>query len=239
ADKIDSIAGCFSIGLMPSGSEDPYALRRQGTGLVLNTLEAGLRLSLSSLLEEALAALSERLDLDSPAAQEVKEKVLSFLGQRLQGVLSDQGFAPDLIEAVLAAGFDDLVAARKRAQALSSLRQRPDFENLAVAFKRVMNILPPGFSAVPHPQLFQQEAEKQLWKETQIIREKLTPLLAQEDFLAALEEISTLRPAVDRFFNEVMVMAKEEELRQNRLALLYAVSQLLAGLADLSQLVVA
>lgn len=239
ADKIDSIAGCFAIALIPTGSEDPYALRRQGTGVVLTALEGGLRFSLPSLLEEALAALAEHLGSNSRSSQEAKEKILAFLGQRLQGVLLDQGFAPDLIEAILAAGFDELVAARRRAEALSSLRQRPDFENLAVAFKRVMNILPSGFSGIPNPQLFQQEAEKQLWKETQIIREKITPLLAQEDFLAALEEISSLRPAVDRFFNEVMVMAKEEELQQNRLALLSAVSQLLAGLADLSKLVIA
>jgi glycyl-tRNA synthetase beta chain len=239
ADKVDSIAGCFSIGLIPTGSEDPYALRRQGMGVVLTALERGLRFSLSSLLEEALAALSERLGSPSASAQEAKEKILSFLGQRLQGVLADQGFAPDLIEAVLAAGFDDLIAARRRAEALSSLRRQADFENLAVAFKRVMNILPAGFSASPNPELFQQEAEHQLWRETQTLRQKTAPLLASEDFLAALEEISSLRPAVDRFFNEVMVMAKEEEIKHNRLALLSELSRLLSNIADLSKLTTA
>jgi glycyl-tRNA synthetase beta chain len=208
-------------------------------GVVLTALERGLRFSLSSLLEEALAALSERLGSPSASAQEAKEKILSFLGQRLQGVLADQGFAPDLIEAVLAAGFDDLIAARRRAEALSSLRRQADFENLAVAFKRVMNILPAGFSASPNPELFQQEAEHQLWRETQTLRQKTAPLLASEDFLAALEEISSLRPAVDRFFNEVMVMAKEEEIKHNRLALLSELSRLLSNIADLSKLTTA
>jgi len=238
ADKIDSIAGSFSIGLIPSGSEDPYALRRQGSGLVLTALEKGLRFSLSALLDEALAALTERLGKNSQSANEAKEKVIAFLGQRLQGVLLDQGFAPDLVEAILTAGFDDLVAARRRTEALSSLRQRPDFENLAITFKRVVNILPARFSGSADPQLFQQEAERQLWKETQTLQERISPLLMKEEFLAALEEISRLRPTVDRFFNEVMVMVKEEETKQNRLALLWQVSHLWAGLADLSRLAV-
>ncbi len=236
ADKLDSVAGYFSLGLIPTGSEDPYALRRQGSGIILVVLDRGMRFSLSALLQEALAALAEPLGKQSLSANQVKEKVVAFLGQRLQGILSDQGFAPDLIEAILAAGFDDLVAARRRAEALSALRQQPDFENLAIAFKRVLNILPPGFSDSVDPQLFQQEAERQLGRETQMLQERILSLLAKEDFLAALEEISRLRPAVDRFFNEVMVMAKEEEVKRNRLALLFQVSHLLSGLADLSKL---
>jgi glycyl-tRNA synthetase beta chain len=236
ADKLDSVAGYFSLGLIPTGSEDPYALRRQGSGIILVVLERGMRFSLSALLQEALAALAEPLGKQSLSANQVKEKVVAFLGQRLQGIFSDQGFAPDLIEAILAAGFDDLVAARRRAEALSALRQQPDFENLAIAFKRVLNILPPGFSDSVDPQLFQQEAERQLGTETQMLQERILSLLAKEDFLAALEEISRLRPAVDRFFNEVMVMAKEEEVKRNRLALLFQVSHLMSGLADLSKL---
>jgi glycyl-tRNA synthetase beta chain len=235
ADKMDTIAGCFAIGLLPSGSEDPYALRRQGSGLILTILERNLRFSLFSLLEEALAAVSQHLGRD---VHSVQEKIAAFLGQRLSGLLLDQGFAPDLVDAILSSGTDDLVATRRRAEALSSLRRQPDFENLVIAFKRVVNILPPGFSRLVNPQLFQTEAEALLWRETLALKERLSPLLAKEDFLAALEEISRLRPTVDRFFHEVMVMVKEEEIRQNRLALLCEVSHLLTGLADLSQLVV-
>jgi len=235
ADKMDTIAGCFAIGLLPSGSEDPYALRRQGSGLILTILERNLRFSLFSLLEEALAAVSQHLGRD---VHSVQETIAAFLGQRLSGLLLDQGFAPDLVDAILSAGTDDLVATRRKAEALSSLRRQPDFENLVIAFKRVVNILPPGFSRLVNPQLFQTEAEALLWRETLALKERLSPLLAKEDFLAALEEISRLRPTVDRFFHEVMVMVKEEEIRQNRLALLCEVSHLLTGLADLSQLVV-
>jgi glycyl-tRNA synthetase beta chain len=235
ADKMDTIAGCFAIGLIPSGSEDPYALRRQGSGLILTILERGLRFSFFSFLEEALDAVSQHLGKDIRSA---KEKIGIFLGQRLQGLLSDQGFAPDLVDAILSAGYDDPVATRRRAEALSALRQQADFENLVIAFKRVVNILPPGFSRLVNPQLFQTEAEAQLWRETLALQERISPLLAKEGFLAALEEISRLRPTVDRFFNEVMVMVKEEEIKQNRLALLYEVSHLLSGLADLSKLVV-
>ena len=235
ADKIDTIAGCFGIGLIPSGSEDPYALRRQGSGLILIALERNLRFSLSALLEQALSALAEHLDKDLGSA---REKVLSFLGQRLQAILVDQGFTADLVEAILAAGYDDPVSAKRRAEALSSLRKQPDFPNLIIAFKRVLNILPPGFSRIPIPRLFQAEAERQLWAEASALQARIAPLLHQEDFLTALEEISRLRPAVDRFFNEVMVMVEEEEIKQNRLALLSAASHLLDGLADLSRLVV-
>jgi len=232
---MDTIAGCFAIGLIPSGSEDPYALRRQGSGLILTILERNLRFSLFSLLEEALAAVSQHLGRD---VHSVQEKIAAFLGQRLSGLLLDQGFAPDLVDAIFSAGTDDLVATRRRAEALSSLRRQPEFENLVIAFKRVVNILPPGFSRLVNPQLFQTEAEALLWRETLALKERISPLLAKEDFLAALEEISRLRPTVDRFFHEVMVMVKEEEIRQNRLALLCEVSHLLTGLADLSQLVV-
>ena len=235
ADKIDTIAGCFGIGLIPSGSEDPYALRRQASGLILIALERNLRFSLSALLEQALSALAEHLGKDLGSA---REKVLSFLGQRLQAILVDQGFTADLVEAILSAGYDDPVSARRRAEALSSLRKQPDFPNLIIAFKRVLNILPPGLSRIPNPQLFQAEAERQLWAEASALQARIAPLLHQEDFLTALEEISRLRPAVDRFFNEVMVMVEEEEIKQNRLALLSAASHLLDGLADLSQLVV-
>jgi len=235
ADKIDTIAGCFAIGLIPSGSEDPYALRRHGSGLILTILERGLRLSLYSFLEQALETVAEHLGKD---VQSVREKILAFLGQRLQGLLVDQGFAPDVVEAILSAGYEDLVATRKRAEALSSLRRQPDFDNLVIAFKRALNILPPGFSRLVNPELFQTDAETQLWHETLSLKERISPFLAKEEFLSALEEISRLRPAVDRFFNEVMVMAKEEEIRGNRLALLYEISRLLTGLADLSKLVV-
>jgi glycyl-tRNA synthetase beta chain len=178
ADKMDTIAGCFAIGLLPSGSEDPYALRRQGSGLILTILERNLRFSLSSLLEEALEAVSQHLGKD---VRPVQEKIVAFLGQRLSGLLLDQGFAPDLVAAILSAGTDDLVATRRRAEALSSLRQQPDFENLVIAFKRVVNILPPGFSRLVNPQLFQTEAEAQLWRETLALKERLSPLLAKED----------------------------------------------------------
>jgi glycyl-tRNA synthetase beta chain len=238
ADKMDSICACFALGIIPTGSEDPYALRRQGTGLILTVLEQGLRLSLSAFVDQALGQVQAHLSRFSPslAFSEAKEKVRAFLGQRLEGVLADRGFAPDLIEAVLAAGFDDMVAAQGRVEALAALRQRHDFENLAIAFRRLKNILPPSFSGSVRPQLFQEEAERRLWEETEKLREMVGSYLCREDYLTALEAISSLRPAVDRFFEEVLVMVKEGEIRENRLSLVAAVLRLLDGLADLSRL---
>lgn len=238
ADKMDSICACFGMGITPSGSEDPYALRRQGTGLILAILEQGLRLSLSGLIDEALTQVGAHLSRSSGSGlvAGAKEKVLAFLGQRLEGVLAERGYALDLIEAVVATGFDDLVATQRRVEALATLRQRPDFENLAIAFRRLRNILPPGFSGSVRSHLFQEEAERQLWEETEKVKERIGPLLAQEDYLAALEAISSLRPAVDRFFEQVLVMVREDEIRENRLSLVAAVLRLLEGLGDLSRL---
>ncbi len=235
ADRIDTIVGCFGIGLIPTGSEDPYGIRRDTLGVIHVILSQGFRLSLWELIDRALELLGNRVEREP---REVKEEVLNFLRQRLYHLWVSEGFRHDLVDAVLSAGFDDLVAARKRLEALQAFSRDPNFEALMTTFKRVVNILPPGFTGGEvNPHLFQKEEEKNLYEALIQLEGKVKELVAQENYLEALKTIATLKERVDAFFDGVLVMDKEERIKTNRLSLLSRIAHLFTGLADLSKVV--
>jgi len=165
--------------------------------------------------------------------------VVEFLRGRLHAVLLERGIAADLAEAALAAGIDDVADAARRAEALMAFRREPDFAELAVTFRRVARILPPGFSRPVNPQQFVEAAERALYGQAQGLRAEVVPLLRQGEYLRALRHIAALRPVVDMFFDEVLVMAEEVDLRENRLALLAEVAQLFGRVADFTRVAVA
>jgi len=235
ADRIDSIVGCFGIGLIPTGSEDPYGIRRDALGVIHVILHKGFRLSLGELIDKALELLKGKLEREPG---QVKADVLGFLRQRLYHLWVSEGFRQDLTEAVLSAAFDDLVAARKRLEALTEFSQDPSFEALMTTFKRVVNILPKGFSHEEvDPALMEQEEEKALYQALLDLEGQVKGLVEKEDYLGALKTIATLKERVDAFFDGVLVMAKDENVKNNRLALLKRISNLFMGLADLSRVV--
>jgi len=236
ADKLDSLAGCFGIGVVPSGAGDPFALRRAALGVVLTLLDRKLAIPLGPAVRRALALLASRCT--RPAA-EVEREVLEFLRGRLHTVLSERGVAADLAEAALAAGIDDVPDAARRAEALMGFRKEPDFAELAVTFRRVVNILPPGFGRPVNPQQFVESAERALHAQTAGLRAEVAGLLDAGEYLRALRHIAGLRPVVDMFFDEVLVMAEDASLRENRLALLAEVAQLYARIADFARIAVA
>lgn len=233
ADRFDSIVGCLGVGLVPSGSEDPYALRRQAQGLVAICLDIPLRLSLGALIERALDLLADRL---VEARDAVLERALDFLRGRLLAALVDRAIQPDVAEAVLASGFDDPHQALLRARALMGFLARPDFEPLLVTFKRVVNILPPGFEGRVDPGAFAEAEEGELYGAFLERRERVVAALAGEAYEEALGELAALRPPVDRFFTGVMVMVPDLRLQQNRLALLAEIGALLLAVGDLRRL---
>jgi glycyl-tRNA synthetase beta chain len=235
ADKLDTLAGCFAIGLTPSGAGDPFALRRAASGVVLTLWERGLRLSLRAALRQALVQLGPRARRPAP---EVERDLLEFLRGRLHAALGERGVAADLAEAALAAGCDDVPDAARRAEALMGMRRDPDFAELVVTFRRVVNILPPGFQRSVNPQQFVESAERALHGQTQSLRAEVAPLLEAGEYLRALRHIAALRPVVDMFFDEVLVMAEDVNLRENRLALLAEVAQLFNRLADFTRIAV-
>ena len=232
ADKLDTICGCFGVGLIPTGSADPYALRRSALGIINIILDRKYRLSLGALADRALQLLAAKLT--RPAA-EVKGDVLEFFRGRLVNLLTDR-FPTDVVDAVVAVSFDDLVETGAKIAALAEFKNRPDFQPLAVAFKRVCNIVKEPVAAAVDEGLFEDEAEKALHRAFQAVSSTVAASIAGRDYLAALTEIATLKGAVDDFFDRVMVMAEDERLRNNRLALLQEIKGLFRDIADFAKI---
>ncbi|MBI3002740.1 MAG: glycine--tRNA ligase subunit beta [candidate division NC10 bacterium] len=236
ADRLDSIVGCFGIGLIPSGSEDPYALRRAATGVVQILWDAGLSLDCTPLIRTALQALGTRLGRKHA---EVERDVGQFLAGRLLGLMGERGIPADVAAAVVPAEKPpaDVPDAVRRAQALLDLKtSAEDFQQLTVTLKRVMNILPPDFAGRVDPARLKEQAERELHGAVARLRDEVTRLVAARDYLEALRRIATLRPVVDRFFTDVLVMVDDLVLRTNRLALLAETAALFSRIADFRQL---
>ena len=233
ADKVDTICGCFGVGLIPTGTADPYGLRRSAIGILNIILDRGYSLSLSDLVDRAVELLADKLT--RPAA-EVRNDVLEFVRLRFFNMLTAQGHPQDVVDAVLAASCDDPLDAQARVSALAEMKGREDFEPLAVAFKRVVNIIKGGTPGEVDPALFEASCEGDLFRALQKARGEINAQTAAGDYGAALRAIATLRPPVDAFFDGVMVMAREEAVKKNRLALLTGVARLFEGIADFSRI---
>ena len=244
ADKADSIAGMFALGLVPSGSKDPFALRRQANGIVKTISEHKLPLRLSEIMADARIRYRGSEAEKKFSNTNYSESVRSFFRERLEFYLKEaRGYAYDVVSAVLAVDSDDVVDAAARAEAVSKVRGSADFESISSAFKRMKNILRQASDKTKvialrvDPAVLQEESEKELAgliPQTVATVEKLS---AVRNYEGALLEIAKLRPAIDRFFDKVMVMVDDDELRANRLALLQTVVREFATIADFSEIV--
>ena len=232
ADKMDTICGCFSVGLIPTGSADPYALRRSALGIINIILEKGYRKPLESQVSASLDLLAAKA---SRPREEVQRDVLEFFRGRFVNLMADR-FPADAVDAVVAVSLDDLVESAAKIAALSEFRSRDDFGPLAVAFKRVCNLVKDGVETPVSEELFEDAAEGALHKAQLAVAVQVESALSRGDYLAALTEIATLKDAVDLFFEKVMVMAEDERVRGNRLALLTGIARLFSRLADFSRL---
>jgi len=241
ADKFDSVVGCFAVGVVPTGSSDPYALRRAALGIVKIILDKKLPLSLSlSVGAAAKALVTLKPKRGVTPAQETQ--ILDFILDRAKYVFRErEGFGYDEVSAVFRAGADDLVDAQKRLAALKAIRRSKNFEPLAVSFKRIRKILEKasvsaGAGHHVNPDLFESPAERDLYS---AVRDAATKVQAQKragKYQEALEVIAGLRKAVDQFFDGVMVMAENEAVRNNRLALLAELLREFTTVADFSEI---
>src|SRR5690242_2688348 len=241
SDKLDSIVGCFAVGLVPTGSSDPYALRRAALGIVKIILERKLPVSISLAIGAAAKAL-----LTNPPKKGVnpqqEAQVLEFLVDRAKFVLRErEKFGYDEVNAVFSAGVDDLVDAQKRLGALKAIRKSKNFEPLAVSFKRIRNILEKSYfkrgdSKGIQTDLFESGAERELFAAVRSAAAKVQAEKRAGKYQEALEVIAGLRKAVDEFFEKVMVMAENEAVRKNRLALLSEILREFTTIADFSEL---
>ncbi len=231
ADKADSIAGMFGLGLEPTGSKDPFALRRAANGIVKILAESGLTLTLSEVVT------------DIGADSVVAAKITAFFAERLEFYLREvRGQAYDVVAAVMKAGADDVRDAVARSEAVSSVRASADFAAVSAAFKRMKNILAQagasGYGTVDVA-LLVDATEVALAERSGAVASKVEEHRATREYVVALEAIASLRPQVDAFFESVMVMAPEAEIRANRLALLAKITGDFSRIADFSEIVVA
>jgi glycyl-tRNA synthetase beta chain len=244
-DKADTIAGMFALGLQPTGSKDPFALRRQANGIVRTIAEHKLPIRIAQLFQLARETYRDSA-AENKFAHEVKyeDSIRAFFRERLEFYLRDQlGYEYDVVNAVLSADPDDVVDAVARAEAVSRVRGSADFESISVAFKRTKNILRQAqetgkrIGAVVDTAAFQYDAERQLGSLIPEIAKNVDGFRQAKNYSAALVEISRIRPAVDAFFDKVMVMVDDEQLRANRLALLRTLLREFSTIADFSEIV--
>ena len=236
ADKIDTLVGFFAIDEKPTGSKDPYALRRAALGIIRLVLENGIRLPLSKVFAEAHATLGIG---ENPA-----DDLMAFFADRLKVHLREQGVRHDLIDAVFAlGGEDDLVRLIKRVEALQQFLATEDGENLLTAYKRAANILRAEekkdgteYRDTPDPSMYQQDAETALGNALDLARPAIEAAIEQENFAQAMLLLADLRAPVDRFFDDVTVNADDAALRVNRLKLLNGIRSALDGVADFSKI---
>ncbi len=233
ADKIDTITGCFSVGLIPTGAGDPLALRRQALGILNILVEKQVPISLKEIIGKSIESLKEKSELP---LKEVGESVLEFFRQRFQNLLISKGTPHDAVEAVLGVDFDDVADCQERIAALVEVRKAKEFLPLAVAFKRVVNISRDHTFREIIPSLFREDAEKRLYGSFLEISERVGHLLRARDYRQALVELTQLKEPVDRFFDHVLVMEKDRKIRDNRLALLGLIADLFSQIADFSKI---
>jgi glycyl-tRNA synthetase beta chain len=231
ADKLDTLGGLFRLGMIPSGSRDPFALRRAAYGIIRILIEGGQRLTLDQLCRLAGA------DDNSDALRE-------FFVDRLRYYLREvRGYQYDEVHAVLSASDQEPVDVAARAEAIAQVRPTPDFGPLAVSFKRIKNILRQAGGVDKYSRLsvdrarLEAGAESDLYSAFEELSPRVASLKEQGDYAAALAAIASLRPAVDKFFDKVLVMTQDEQIRDNRLAFLAHLLEEFSTIADFAEIV--
>lgn len=234
ADKLDTICGLFAVGQGPTGSSDPFALRRSAIGIV-NMLEAGLPISLAAAIDESLASFATQGVAFDAAA--VRAEVVDFFVTRTKVMLRDAGVNADTIDAVLAAGVEEPAVVSQRAHALEDARANDaeTFDNLATAYARANNLRKPELGEDVDDALFT-EPERALAGAVATAEQAVASALASDDFATALSQLAALRAPIDGFFADVMVMDEDAALRDNRLRLLNRFVAVFANVADFGKM---
>jgi glycyl-tRNA synthetase beta chain len=237
ADKVETLVGIWAIGLQPTGDKDPFALRRHALGVLRMLIEKRLPLSISNLLADAVAQFGAVAGFKDPTFE-----VTAFMLDRLRGILRERGFTPNEIEAVVAQNPDRLDDIVQRLEAVQAFAALPESASLAGANKRITNILKKNEEALAQvaggvkSELLQDTAEKNLFAAITRVQPEVDAAFAKGDFAGTLKTLAQLRDDVDAFFNDVMVMAEDVALRNNRLALLSSLHGMMNRVADISKL---
>ncbi len=233
ADKMDTICGFFGVGLKPSGVADPYAIRRSTIAIINIITKRGLSLSLEEFIDRSLEILKDKI---KRPAGEIKGEVLDFFKGRLSGILIAEGHSQDVVDSVVSVSIDDLVLTKKKVEVLSKWKGRPEFGDLAQSIKRVGNILKGKEAGEVNASLLTEKAEKDLHEAFKSSNNKVSGLVGVGKFDEAIGELLKLKGPIDDFFEGVMVMDKDEKIRENRLALLSGIRALFMNICDFQKI---
>ena len=233
ADKLDSIAGFFAIGIKPSGSQDPYALRRQALGILSILLDRKLSVNLNNLINAALDNYSN-LEFNK---EEVASQIVEFFVERVKNLFKDLGIRYDVIDAVLNNNLDDISDIHTRALELNRWLQKDELVEMLTAFNRVATLAEKATTDIVKENLLKEDAEIKLYNGFKEIKSNVESLLLDKKYNEALDAFATLRPLVDNLFDNVMVMDKDEAIKENRLALLKQIYSTMLTICDLSKIV--
>ncbi|MFQ7522332.1 MAG: glycine--tRNA ligase subunit beta [Terrisporobacter sp.] len=233
ADKLDSIAGFFAIGIKPSGSQDPYALRRQALGILSILLDKKLSVNLNNLINAALYNYSN-LEFNK---EEVASQIVEFFVERVKNLFKDLGIRYDVIDAVLNNNLNDISDIHTRALELNRWLQKDELVEMLTAFNRVSTLAQKSTIDIVKEELLKEDAEIKLYNGFKEIKLNVESLLVDKKYNEALDAFATLRPLVDNLFDNVMVMDKDESVKENRLGLLKQIYSTMLTICDLSKIV--
>jgi len=240
ADKIDTIVSDFAIDLIPTGSADPYGLRRQSAGILRILMDGTINVSLKDLIEKSMSLLPPNIKINT---ERLESDIMNFFQQRLETIFESKNYRFDEVRAVLATGFDNLIDIESRLKSLHEIRKLSDFEPLIVGYKRAANILKQaekkgievGKLDIIEDNL-KETQEERLYQQTRKVKEDIKIFQEDKNYSEILKRLVGLRGAIDDFFDKILVMADDMSIRNNRLALLKFVNTLFLQIADLSQL---
>ena len=237
ADKIDTISSCFISGLIPTGTSDPYALRRQAIGIINIVFEKNFHLSLKELFQASLKSIINQTDNKyKDSLEETLDVIMNFMTERFRNIMITEGFAQDVVDAVVSVEFNDILDAKRKIQALSEFRKAKDFESLGTAFKRVVNIVKDHTGNNFSERHLVELVEKDLFKTFHEVRDKVEVAISEKNYIDSLILMKNLKDPVDKFFDNVMVMDKDPKIKENRLSMLSEIKNLFFKIADFSKL---
>ncbi len=232
ADRIDTIAGCFGIGQQPTGTADPFGLRRLSLAVLHIIQDRGYSLVLPDIIQKALALYGDRVN----GSSDTVELIVAFIRNRFNNDCVASGVDGRAVDAVTSVRFLDINDCMKRIEAFSAMKKNESFEVLSASFKRVRNIVKDNSETDVDQNLFEVEAERQLWSAYQSLARTTKAGLENKDYLGLLESMIQLKNPIDQFFDEVMVMAEDQQLRRNRLNLMTAIGNLILEVGDISRM---